>query len=211
MALVAMFVALIVGSGWALAMVPNVELVTTLAFTAGAVLGPLTGAIVAASGMFLFSATNPVGSGLAFPVLLAAQVVSQAIIGLLGGLFYRVSTSRLNRLPQRLLITGLGLLGTLLYDGLTSISFPLYAGAPASEIVALLLSGLAFTVIHQGSNVLIFFLLVPRLVQIGRKSHPAHALRPDSDPDPLETTPQAPPFNGLERGKSSPGESQPQL
>lgn len=183
MALVAMFVALIVGSGWALAMVPNVELVTTLAFTAGAVLGPLTGAAVAASGMFLFSATNPVGSGLAFPVLLAAQVVSQALVGLLGGLFYRVDATRLNRMPQRLLIACLGLLGTLLYDGLTSISFPLYAGAPVSEIVALLISGLAFTLIHQVSNVLIFFLLVPRLVQIGRKSHPAHASLLDRDLD----------------------------
>ena len=57
MALVAMFVALMVGSGWALAMVPNVELVTALAFTAGATMGPVLGAVTGASGMFLFSAT----------------------------------------------------------------------------------------------------------------------------------------------------------
>ncbi len=169
MALVAMFVALMVGSGWALAMVPNVEFVTALAFTAGATLGPVLGALTGAGGMFFFSATNPVGSGLAFPVLLAAQVVSQAAVGLLGGLFSRTDTAGLTHWPQRLLIAIAGLAGTVLYDGLTSISFPLFAGAPPSEIIALLVSGLAFTAIHQVSNTLIFFLLVPRLVQVSRK------------------------------------------
>jgi hypothetical protein len=209
MALVAMFVALIVGSGWALAMVPNVELVTTLAFTAGAVLGPLLGATVAASGMFLFSATNPVGSGLAFPVLLAAQVISQAMVGLLGGLFYRVKSTQLNRLPQRLLIACLGLLGTLLYDGLTSISFPLYAGAPMTEIVALLISGLLFTFIHQISNLLLFFLLVPRLVQIGRKSYPALALPPDRDQSQQDAVGNASPV--ISPNRQDPSRSQSQL
>ena len=170
MALVAMFVALMVGSGWALAMVPNVEFVTALAFTAGATLGPVLGALVGAGGMFLFSATNPVGSGLAFPVLLAAQVVSLVVVGLLGGLFSRADTTGLTRWPRRLLITIAGLTGTVLYDGLTSISFPLFAGAPTGEIIALLISGLAFTAVHQVSNTLIFFLLVPRLIQVSRKS-----------------------------------------
>ena len=182
MALVAMFVALMVGSGWALAMVPNVEFVTALAFTAGATLGPVLGALTGAGGMFFFSATNPVGSGLAFPVLLAAQVVSQAAVGLLGGLFSRVDTSGLTRGPQRLLITIAGLTGTVLYDGLTSISFPLFAGAPPGEIIALLIAGLAFTTIHQVSNTLIFFLLVPRLIQVSRKSGTATAENLHSSP-----------------------------
>ncbi len=168
MALVAMFVALIVGSGWALAMVPNVELVTALAFTAGATLGPVLGAAAGASGMFLFSATNPVGSGLAFPVLLAAQVTSQAVIGLLGGLFAGADPDKLARRRYRAVLAAAGLGGTILYDGLTSISFPLFAGAKAAEIIALLVSGLAFTVLHQVSNTLIFYLLVPRFIQVGR-------------------------------------------
>jgi len=194
MALVAMFVALMVGSGWALAMVPNVEFVTALAFTAGATLGPVLGALTGAGGMFIFSATNPVGSGLAFPVLLAAQVVSQAGVGLLGGLFSRIDTAGLIRWPQRLLIAIAGLAGTVLYDGLTSISFPLFAGAPPSEVIALLVSGLVFTAIHQVSNALIFFLLVPRLVQVSRKYRktPAEGLHsglaypnvPERDPYP---------------------------
>jgi len=198
MALVAMFVALIVGSGWALAMVPNVEFVTALIFTAGATLGPVLGALTGAGGMFFFSATNPVGSGLAFPVLLAAQVVSQAVVGLLGGLFLRADTSNLNRWPQRLLITIAGLTGTVLYDGLTSISFPLFAGAPPGEIIALLIAGLAFTAIHQVSNTLIFFLLVPRLIQVSRKSGTAAAENLHSSP-----TYEGIPKNPLTRGPLS--------
>jgi hypothetical protein len=127
MALVAMFVALMVGTGWALAMVPNVEFVTALAFSAGAILGPLWGSLTGAVGMFCFSATNPVGSGLAFPVLLAAQVVSMGLTGFLGGLFTRVPMRSLTKYPTRLLILIAGLGGTVVYDGLTSMSFPIYA------------------------------------------------------------------------------------
>lgn len=170
MALMAMFMALMVGSGWALAMVPNVEFITALAFTAGATLGPALGALTGAGGMFIFSATNPLGSGLAFPVLLAAQVGSQAVVGLLGGIFSRVAIDKLTRWPHRLTIAAAGLIGTLIYDGLTSISFPLFAGAPTTEIIALLISGLVFTAIHQVSNTLIFFLLVPQLIRVSRKS-----------------------------------------
>jgi hypothetical protein len=183
MALVAMFVALMVGSGWALAMIPNIEFVTALAFTAGAVLGPKLGMITGACGIFLFSISNPMGSGLAFPVLLAAQVFSETIVGLLGGLFYRVNPHRLGRWFFRLLITVSGFVGTVLYDGLTSISFPLYAQAAFNEVIAVLISGLAFTSIHQISNTLIFFLLVPQLIKLGKRSRRSSGLfeRPPKD------------------------------
>ena len=174
MALVAMFVALMVRSGWALALIPNVEFVTALAFTAGATLGSLLGAVTGATGMFLFSATNPVGSGLAFPVLLVAQVAGLAVVGLSGGLFARSDSSSLTKPTQRVLIAATGLAGTLIYDGLTSISFPLFAGAAAPEIVALLISGLVFTILHQASNTLIFYLLVPRFIQVSRARQDQH-------------------------------------
>jgi uncharacterized membrane protein len=163
---VAMFVALMVGSGWALAMVPNVEFITALAFTAGAALGPLRGAVVGSSGMFLFSATNPLGSGLAFPVLLAAQMISQGLTGLSGGWFQRWTTDVRNGWPLRLGLALTGLALTVVYDGLTTISFPLFAGASRQEIGVVLISGLAFTVIHQVSNLLIFLWVVPRMIQV---------------------------------------------
>ncbi len=161
-----MFVALMVGSGWALAMVPNVEFITALAFTAGAALGPLRGAVVGSSGMFLFSATNPLGSGLAFPVLLAAQMISQGLTGLSGGWFQRLTTGIRNGWPLRLGLAVIGLALTVIYDGLTTISFPLFAGASPQEIGVVLISGLAFTVVHQVSNLLIFLWVVPRMIQV---------------------------------------------
>ncbi|UCD37673.1 MAG: hypothetical protein JSW54_12760 [Fidelibacterota bacterium] len=209
MALMAMFVALMVGSGWALAMVPNIEFVTALAFTAGATLGPGSGALAGAAGMFLFSATNPIGSGLAFPVLLIAQVVSQAGVGLLGGLFSRTSWHNLHRWPMRTIIALAGLTGTLLYDGLTSISFPLYAGARMGEILTLLVSGLAFTVLHQVSNTMIFFLLVPRMIMIGRKYHTDSAPRSEIDSDHSDA-PADPPTWGLQ-DNSDPGKGQSEI
>ncbi len=169
MTLVAMFVALMVGFGWALALVPNVEFITALAFTAGATLGPLTGAITAMTGMFFFSATNPMGSGLAFPILLAAQILSQGLVGLMGGWYHRRDPAGLTRTPARFGLAIIGLVLTVIYDGLTSISFPLFAGAGGGEILTVLISGLAFTAIHQISNVLIFFWVVPRLIQVARR------------------------------------------
>ena len=139
-----MFVALIVGSGWALAMVPNVEFITALAFTAGASLGPLRGALVGIFGMFLFSATNPVGSGLAFPVLLAAQIISQGLTGLSGGWLRRWTNDVQNSWLLRIGLAVTGLALTLIYDGLTTISFPLFARASPQEIGVVLVSGLAF-------------------------------------------------------------------
>lgn len=175
MSLVAMFVALMVGSGWALAMIPNIEFVTALAFTAGATLGPLLGMSVGATGMFFFSATNPIGSGLAFPLLLASQVFSMAIVGLAGGLFRPMPTERLNTTMGRIMLAAAGLMLTVIYDGVTSISFPLFAGAPASEIITVLISGLLFTTVHQISNTLIFFLAIPGIITIGRKAYEGNA------------------------------------
>ena len=174
MSLAAMFTAIMVASGWALAMIPNIEVVTAVAFVSGATLGSLRGAMIGAAGMFLFSATNPVGSGLAFPLLLVSQTVSMAAIGAAGGLFASVSLQRLQSLPGRISLAFAGLISTLLYDGLTSISYPLFSGAGKTEIIAFLISGLAFTVVHQVSNTAIFFSLVPRLIEIGRGREPAH-------------------------------------
>jgi hypothetical protein len=164
MALAAMFAALMVATGWALAMVPNVELITALAFVAGTALGPRRGALIGAGGMFLFSATNPVGSGLAFPLLLGSQMVSLSMTGFLGGLLAKLPLRHLERLPGRFMLAGMGLLITLFYDGLTSVSFPLFSGAGAREILAVLVSGLAFTITHQVSNAII----LPRMVGIAR-------------------------------------------
>ena len=83
-------------------------------------------------------------------------------------------------------LAGLG--GTVFYDGLTSLIFPLFSGARAAEIIAVLVGGLAFTLLHQASNTLIFYLVVPRLIGISRGRHeviaepPLAATRPEPTP-----------------------------
>ena len=96
MALAAMFIALMVASGWALALVPNVELLTALACVAGATLGPRRGALIGASLGFLWFNCNPadvfmgdvgsmsLGGGIG---TLAVLIKQEILLVLVGGLF----------------------------------------------------------------------------------------------------------------------------
>ena len=85
----AMFISLAVGSGFALVMVPNIELITTIVFISGAYLGSRWGIIIGGVSEFIFSALNPLGSGLVFFPILIAQVIAMMIVGAVGGLFNR--------------------------------------------------------------------------------------------------------------------------
>ena len=104
-------------------------------------------------------------------MLLAAQVSSYLVIGFVGGLFSKVRRNTFTHLGWRILLAIIGLLVTLLYDGLTSISFPLTAGATGLEIKAVLIAGLAFTTLHQLANTVLFFTMAPRLIIIGRSAY----------------------------------------
>ena len=80
-----MFAGLAWGAGY-LDSIPNFEFLTVLLFVGGFVLGPAWGALAGALGEFLYSAMNPYGSGLAVPLVLAAQVAGMALAGVAGGL-----------------------------------------------------------------------------------------------------------------------------
>ena len=81
-------VALAVSLGYALAGVPNVELMTLTVFTAGYLLGGVLGALVGAVSITLHSVFNPLGAAL--PPLLAAQICGFVLIGTTGGWLGRV-------------------------------------------------------------------------------------------------------------------------
>ena len=166
MALMAMFAALMTGAGWALALVPNLEFVTALAFLSGIRLGALRGLLTAVGGMFLFSATNPLGSGLAYPILLASQLTAMGLTGIVGGWLGRFPLEFWATAAGRATLAATGFLLTVFYDGITSLSFPLFMGAPATEIWAVLVSGLLFSLLHQGANTVIFATLVPTLIRV---------------------------------------------
>jgi len=161
----AIFIALIVGVGYALAFIPNVELVTALIFLAGVLMGWKSGIIIGGIAEFLFSALNPLGSGLIFPPMLIAQVLAMIIIGIVGGFSRKYI---LNWQPRAQNIIVIGLIGgvlTLFYDTCVSLAYPLSAGFNIQGLVTTLIAGLAFSVIHIIANLIIFLLLVPVTAQ----------------------------------------------
>jgi len=66
------------------------------------------------------------------------------------------------------LIVGLCLMGfsiTLIYDVFTLITYPISAGLGYAGVMAAILKGLGFTVLHEISNGLVFMVAVPRVVK----------------------------------------------
>ncbi|MBL7046597.1 MAG: ECF transporter S component [Candidatus Marinimicrobia bacterium] len=159
----AMFTALAVGSGYALILVPNIELITAIVFISGVYLGVSWGIIVGILAEFVFSTLNPMGSGLLFLPLLIAQIVSMAIVGLAGGLLQYVLKIRNWTLTKMIFLGAIGAILTFVYDSLTTLSYPVAAGFEWKQTMVLYLSGIGFTVLHQISNAIIFFMVLPRV------------------------------------------------
>ncbi len=157
----AIFIALIVGVGYALAFIPNIELVTALIFLAGVLMGWKSGLVVGGIGEFLFSALNPLGSGLIFPPMLIAQVLAMMIVGGVGGLSRKFILSWQPRALNFVVIALIGGLLTLFYDICVSLAYPLSAGFNMQGVLTTLAAGLAFSLIHILVNLTIFVLLVP--------------------------------------------------
>ncbi len=158
-----MFVALAVGSGFALLMVPNVELVTAVVFTAGVHLGSRWGFVVGAVAEFVFSAANPLGSGLVFLPMLVAQVVGMAVVGTVGGVFGRFGRSDEWTFKRRAVLAVVGALLTFQFDALTTLSYPVSAGDPLAQTSAIFLTGIGFTFLHQLANAAIFATALPEV------------------------------------------------
>ncbi len=161
--LAAFWIAIMFTVGVFFAFIPNIELITTLAFLAGVAFGHWGGMAVAMTGEALFSSLNPLGSGLAFPILLFLQVLSVGLSGWMGGIFAH------RKIPEHSLalsvsLAGIGLILTLLYDFLTALSLPLTAGMEDQSFWAATLAGLPFFATHMGSNTLLFGLFMPELV-----------------------------------------------
>ena len=160
-----MFAALAVGLGYSLMLVPNVELITVIIFLSGLTLGIRWGILVGAVSEFIFSAMNPLGSGLIFPPLLAAQITSMLFVGLVGGLLRPVFFKK-NLSSFRVGTLGLtGFLLTFIFDSLTTLSYPIGSGFDWPQTWAIYLSGIGFTIIHQISNGIIFAVGVPAVVK----------------------------------------------
>ena len=116
--------------------------------------------------MAIYSGMNPMGSGLSFPPLFAMQIIGMSLTGIIGGLvrpFFFVKQFNI------FLISSLAILGftvTLIYDMLTLIAYPIAAGLGFSGMLAALIKGLGFTLLHEISNAIVFVVSIPRVIKL---------------------------------------------
>ena len=90
---------------------------------------------------------------------------AQSLIGSLGGWLRPIFfVKKMNTFT----LAGLALVGflsTLMYDVFTLIAFPLATGLGLSGIMAALVKGLGFTLLHEISNAVVFVIAVPTVVK----------------------------------------------
>mgnify|MGYP000397903772 CR=1 FL=1 len=166
------FIALVLGVGYALALLPNVELITAMIFLSGVLMGVKRGIFVGTIGEFLFSALNPIGSGLLFPPMLIAQVISMGFIGAVGGILRQYIINWKPKPIKVIVIGAVGFVLTLIYDIFVSLAYPISAGFNLKETIGVVIAGIAFSVIHLVVNTAIFITLVPVTAQMIIKAVP---------------------------------------
>lgn len=176
-ALMSLWAGLLVTVGMFFALIPNMELLLLCAFLGGIALGPKRGFIVALMGEAIFSALNPVGSGLGFPILYGFQIISVGLCGLVGGFMARFFQRKHHYLIVLIVLSVTGFLLTLTYDLLTALSFPLSSGMTDGTIWATLATGLVFFTMHLVSNTILFGLFGPGLIDLVNRQLDMHGLQ----------------------------------
>ncbi|MDP6340278.1 MAG: hypothetical protein QF842_08175 [Candidatus Marinimicrobia bacterium] len=159
------FCALAVGMGFSLMLVPNVELITVIVFLSGLTLSTGWGALVGITAIFIYSGLNPMGSGLSFPPLFIMQILGMAITGAVGGFVRPVLFKKEFNVAALIILALLGFTLTLIYDVFTLISYPISAGLGMTGVMAALVKGLGFTILHEISNAVVFVVAVPAVVK----------------------------------------------
>ena len=163
--LASLLVALAIAVGYALAAVPNVELITLVVFLSGFLLGPVQGAAVGAVAMAGHSLFNVMGA--AIPPILAAQMICYALIGMAGA-FAGPVIARMGTVGAALagcLCGALLVVGYQLVVGVVSF----YTFTSESLLWAYIWGGIAFSFIHIVWNAALFLVaLRPALAVLER-------------------------------------------
>ena len=160
---VGLCIALAVAAGYAFLHIPNVELITSITFLSGLLLGCLRGALVGTASMILFSLFNPMG--VPFVPVLIAQVLFMGLTGFVGGVWTRWIRTYTFRLLSVAGFAGTGFVLTLLYDVGTNTGFALSSGL-MSQLFHIIAAGVVFSLIHLVTNTILFATLVPTVVKV---------------------------------------------
>ncbi len=170
----ATFIAIGVAVGYALIFLPNVELVTLLIFLGGYNLGWKSGAFIGFTTEFIYSNFNLFGPA---PVhILAAQLLGMLLAGIAGAIVREFVTPDSPGRAARFFFALTAVIITAVFDFLTTLADVLIIEPGPGFLVARLVAGLPFFVLHIASNGLIFFFLAPALIQILQKLPPFERL-----------------------------------
>ncbi len=152
----AVLIALGVGLGYALAWVPNIELVSFTAVLGGFLLGAGYGLFVGATIFLLYSFLSPFG--MAPLPLWIAQGIGGALLGLGGAVFSE-------HLKKPLYAASLAIAATLFYDVITNaagyFTFP-----TKSTFIIYITGGIVFGAVHLLANAIIFALMFPMMIKL---------------------------------------------
>jgi len=152
-AIVATLVALCIATNYVLVSVPNVKVMDFLVFIGGFCFGPFTGALIGILTWAVYGTINPYGF---VPQVWLATMFFESIYGLVGGLLGRslVSTSFDGQHLRLSVFFGImGCFLTLIYDSIVNVVYALVFSVP---IIAALVLGTPFLVLHIVSNAFIF-------------------------------------------------------
>jgi len=150
---IAITVALCIGSNYALVSIPNFKVMDFFVFISGFVFGPLVGASIGILIWLIYGVMNPYGFVLQ---VWLATMFSESIYGLIGGLMGKRTASKnfySNRFGLSFLFGIAGFFLTLFYDLITNI---VYALAFSIPIGIALITGVPFALVHELSNTILF-------------------------------------------------------
>ncbi len=158
--------ALAIGLGFALAPVPNIELVTLTLVFGGFVLGPVWGSMTGLISWVIYSLLNPMGAPP--PHFLVVQGITGALAGLCGawlGFLYRKG---LKGVLKVIIPAVMGLFVTIFYQlGINVASFIVYGSE--ETLIPFIIGGIIFSGMHIVANTLIFAILFPLLAGLWQR------------------------------------------
>lgn len=155
-AFLAMMVALILATNYAMFGVANVKLMDMLVFLTGFWLGPWYGAAAGVLSWSVYGTFNPLGFSL---LTLATVAPMEAVYGVFGGFIGRRVRGPFSLIAWSFSVAGL--LTTLAYDVVTNaVTGAIFYSSALTGVVV----GIPFSLVHIASNLVQFSLLAPSLV-----------------------------------------------
>ena len=90
-------------------------------------------------------------------------MLGMGLVGACGGMLRKLLMSQTWPLTKVIFLGATGAVLTFIFDTLTTLSYPVAAGFEFRQTVAVYLTGIGFTLLHQVMNVVIFTTALPRV------------------------------------------------